>query len=306
MTQDLFGGPHTLTKLNVVQAYLEAYTTVLSRRPHELVYVDAFAGTGYYQTRRNEVEQNSAQGCFLEAEQQFREGSVMRALNCDPPFHRYIFMESNSAKANELQARIATHARGGNAQVWPLDANVGLPNWVSHFQPNARASQRAVCFLDPFGLHLDWSALEVMTRKEGIDIWLLIPSGAMISRSMSEEDRANASSFVAGWDRRLDRFFGTEDWRSELYDTRPVAPLLDDTTELIRRPATDIEGYLLDRLQELFPYTFEDPLRLYDDRNQWLFTLTFAMTSTYQGAQDIAHRIVDHILTNARLDRIQR
>ena len=35
-----------MQKLGILEAYLDAYTTALKNQPFELVYVDAFAGTG--------------------------------------------------------------------------------------------------------------------------------------------------------------------------------------------------------------------------------------------------------------------
>jgi len=42
-----FGGDWTTRKLEIVSAYLSAYTTALKNAPFETLYIDAFAGTGY-------------------------------------------------------------------------------------------------------------------------------------------------------------------------------------------------------------------------------------------------------------------
>src|SRR5690606_41679286 len=42
-----FGGPWTEEKLDRVTRYLQAYTTALKNQPFQLMYIDAFAGTGY-------------------------------------------------------------------------------------------------------------------------------------------------------------------------------------------------------------------------------------------------------------------
>lgn len=43
-----FGGPWTLQKLNILDRYLDAYTTALKNQPFNLIYVDAFAGEGSF------------------------------------------------------------------------------------------------------------------------------------------------------------------------------------------------------------------------------------------------------------------
>ena len=45
-TQQKFGGPWTVEKLNILSDYLAFYTTALKSMPFNLIYIDAFAGTG--------------------------------------------------------------------------------------------------------------------------------------------------------------------------------------------------------------------------------------------------------------------
>ena len=49
--QHIFGGVWTEQKLERVAKYLRAYTTALKNQPFELLYIDAFAGTGYRATK---------------------------------------------------------------------------------------------------------------------------------------------------------------------------------------------------------------------------------------------------------------
>ena len=42
-----YGGQWTFEKLDILESYLDAYTTVLKNKPFKLIYIDAFAGTGY-------------------------------------------------------------------------------------------------------------------------------------------------------------------------------------------------------------------------------------------------------------------
>ena len=42
-----FGRSWTQNKLQILRGYLEAYTTALKKQNFTLIYVDAFAGTGY-------------------------------------------------------------------------------------------------------------------------------------------------------------------------------------------------------------------------------------------------------------------
>ena len=44
----LFGGNWTAEKLDMLDAYLRAYRKALKNKPLELLYIDAFAGSGYW------------------------------------------------------------------------------------------------------------------------------------------------------------------------------------------------------------------------------------------------------------------
>ena len=46
-----FGGEWTQEKLDILHRYLDAYTTALKDQNFRLIYVDAFAGEGYYEPK---------------------------------------------------------------------------------------------------------------------------------------------------------------------------------------------------------------------------------------------------------------
>jgi hypothetical protein len=49
-----FGGDWTEAKLGVIAKYLRGYTRALKEQPFRKAYIDAFAGTGYRQTHRDD------------------------------------------------------------------------------------------------------------------------------------------------------------------------------------------------------------------------------------------------------------
>jgi len=97
MTQsDQFGGPWTREKLECLSKYLQAYTTIFNRNPRArfftTYYVDAFAGTG-----RVTLQGGSQTLWFPEFTepdtQEYLKGSAARALEVEPGFKRYLFIE---------------------------------------------------------------------------------------------------------------------------------------------------------------------------------------------------------------------
>jgi three-Cys-motif partner protein len=110
MVEQRFGSTHTDTKLQKLAAYLRAFNTALKNKPNaaqpfERLYVDAFAGTGEIETAESNLP--LIDGAEMDA---FIPGSVRRALEVEPPFHRYVFAERDAGKAKALQTLASSHA----------------------------------------------------------------------------------------------------------------------------------------------------------------------------------------------------
>ena len=94
-----FGGDWTDDKLRILEGYLKAYTTALKEQNFRLLYVDAFAGTGYV----NVGSEDLAQGKLLTSENGWDneaanvlKGSARRAIEVDDrPFDYFLFVELN-------------------------------------------------------------------------------------------------------------------------------------------------------------------------------------------------------------------
>lgn len=103
-----FGGDWTDEKLERVRKYLAAYTKIMDSNSKKygfrFAYIDAFAGTGYRDLRQ---ETSPGELMFPElAEQEsqsFLEGSARIALQIRPRFHKYIFIEKDAKRFEELQ-----------------------------------------------------------------------------------------------------------------------------------------------------------------------------------------------------------
>ena len=77
-----FGGPWTIEKLDILEKYLDAYTTALKAQPFNLMYVDVFAGTGLVELPNDDDDDDI---------RSFVSGSVERAIRIDDkPFDKLI------------------------------------------------------------------------------------------------------------------------------------------------------------------------------------------------------------------------
>lgn len=128
-----YGGRWTSEKLNILETYLNAYTTALKNQPFQLMYIDAFAGSGYVERQQSDPDDTA-----------FMRGSAMRALDiCDKQFDMLIFVEKDQGRCNELERlRVGRHDR--NITVVNADANTFL-----HDLRQDWGRWRGVLFLDP-------------------------------------------------------------------------------------------------------------------------------------------------------------
>ena len=134
-----FGGPWTQQKLQILNLYLDAYTTALKSQPFRLVYVDAFAGEGSWRA-------GSAYTSDYDDFRELHEGSPRIALGVqDKPFDKLIFVEKDPQRC-ELLEKLRSEFPHRDIDIHNEDADVALPT----FCENMRTHDRAVVFLGPW------------------------------------------------------------------------------------------------------------------------------------------------------------
>jgi three-Cys-motif partner protein len=285
-----FGGVSTDLKLSVIEKYLGAYTTALRGQFDSLWYIDAFAGTGYRTIRHAAV----AGGMFGDDEPEWiehRRGSAVIALHIKPAFDRLIFIEkkpSHCAALKELMAEYSTR----DITLDENDANASIRKNVAWDGWN---TTRAVMFLDPYGLSVDWETLEAIAGTHAIDLWYLVSLEGLFRQATHQpekltEDKRNA----------LTRMLGTPDWEAAWYAEEMVTDMFGERVVPKRRKAdvTGMEQFVHDRLATIFPKVLP-PLRLLNNKRVPTFALFFAISNPEPKAIGLATKIAGHILKAA-------
>lgn len=273
-----FGGPWTDEKLQVVLTYLGFYTTALGKRFPRIAYIDAFAGTG---SREFEDEDGATQSS---------DGSALRALDIEPPFNDYLFIEKDSIKAAELRRNLASRS-GRIAHVIVGDANEKLVEFLRTWDPR---SSRGVVFLDPFAMSVNWSTLEAIAQTRSLDLWFLFPFNA-VARTMPKR-----GDIPKEWLGKLIAIFG-EDPRPNFYETTSRHALFPDEVEeeeTFRRGGTKILGaYIVNRFKTIFKgFVSDQALVLRNSRNSPMFLLMFCSANPNDKAVALAKKVVKDIL----------
>lgn len=287
-----FGGSWTEQKLQRLRKYLIAYHEALKNQPFTLLYVDAFAGTGY-NTPKAAPDYQSPLFDDLAAKdtRQFLDGSARIALQIPRPFDEYIFVEQDPDRFAEL-AKLKTDFPALASRINPVneEANSYL---VSLCQNSdwLKENRRAVVFLDPFGMEVHWTTIQAIAETKAIDLWLLFPLGIGVNRMLPKHGQ-----FPPGWRRRLNLIFGEPDWYAAFYETHATPSLFGETDEIAVKRAdySAISNYFVKRLKTIFQHVAENPLPLLNSSNCPLYLLCFAAGNPKGGP--IAKRIAEHIL----------
>jgi three-Cys-motif partner protein len=300
-----FGGDWTSRKLAVIAKYLAAYLDALKNQPFVTAFIDAFAGTGYRTMRRERGEAGPGGNLLFpdlatEEPQKLLDGSARLALKArgsgepgqEPRFQRYIFIEQDAARCRELEGlktefpELANDIRiehgEANAEIQKLCAK----NW---------SGRRAVLFLDPYGMQVEWQTIEAIANTKAIDLWLLFPLGIGVSRLLTR-----TGDIPSGWRTRLDKLLGTTNWYDEFYKVEHEPNLFgNDEERVIKATNETIARYFTDRLKTIFPANgVAEPGVLRNSSNNPLYLLCFAAGND-KGAP-IAVKIASHILKEAR------
>jgi three-Cys-motif partner protein len=282
-----FGGPWTETKLEILGAYIDAYTTALKNTNFDLVYVDAFAGSGSRTSKRSTM----ATLFELEDLEEVLQASPRLALDVsDRPFDRFLFVDSNWRNVQALKRLIAEKYpdRRDEITIERGDANDVVSDFCK--TTNWRGT-RAVMFFDPFGMQTDWSTIEAIAATRAIDLWYLVPTGMGLNRLLTKSQQMEKS-----WEACLDRHLGTPAWREHFYVEVPQADLFDAHRKTVERVYDDdhAEAFVLDRLRGVFAGgVASKAVRLRNTRGQTMFILTFACANP-RAHQAI--RIAEHLV----------
>ena len=223
-------GPWSEVKLEIVQRYATEYSAILSNQRNPAFkhdYIDAFAGSGLHLSK---------------ASGEFVPGSPLNALLIQPPFQEYHFVELDEAKAGALE-EIA--GERNDVKVYRGDCNQILPQELF---PRVRFEdyRRALCLLDPYGLHLSWEVIASAGRSRSIEVFLNFPvqdiNRNVLRRNPDDVDPVQAA--------RLDFFWGDDSWRevawkrgASLWEEAREKVCNEELAELFRQRLINVAGF---------------------------------------------------------------
>jgi three-Cys-motif partner protein len=259
-------------KLEIVEKYGAAYTRAFANeRRLKKYYIDAFSGAGVHISKRSGAQ---------------IEGSPARALKTSPPFDRFVFIDMNEKKTAHLQSlcggRKDVHVETGDASRYLIDKLLPTIKYENY--------NRALCLFDPYGLHLQWRAMEMAGHSRAIDMFLNFPVMDMNRNAIWHNPEGVPKEGIT----RMNLFWGDDSWRRVAYVEHPQGNLFGPP-DLIKQGNQAIVEAFRERLKKVAGFRFvADPLPMRNSTNAVVYFLFFA------SQKPVAERIIHDIFAKYR------
>lgn len=191
-------------KLEIIRKFASAYSMIFNsakqRRRFHHVYVDAFAGSGLHLSKTT--------GDLVV-------GSPLHALQVHPPFKEYHFIDLDGDKVAALHELVK--GRPVDAHIYQGDCNEIL---LAKIFPTLRYEEyrRALCVLDPYGLHLRWEVIRKAGELKTVDMLLNFPVADMNRNVLWRRPDGVDPGDIA----RMTAYWGDESWRDVAYVEQPT------------------------------------------------------------------------------------
>ena len=188
-------------KLDIVREFAGTYSKILNAQKSPAlyhIYIDAFAGAGVHLSKRTG---------------EFVKGSPQNALLLNPPFKEYHLIDMDNKKVDSLKGIKEQHL-GMKVEIYEGDCNSILLEKVF---PLAKYEnyRRALCLLDPYGLHLSWEVMQTAGQMKSIEIFLNFPVADMNRNVLwRNPDKVDPQQMA-----RMTAFWGDDSWRQAAYTT---------------------------------------------------------------------------------------
>lgn len=292
-----WGGDWTEQKLDTfvsyVQAYLKIMNTYRDKFGWKILYFDGFAGSG----SRSEDDQKQEAEKFLDifgeetvdtGELSVYKGAAERVVQLEQKmrgFDYYYFIDMLNENCTKLKLKLDTYPTEGCKVFRSENANDMIIQLAEAMDKDNKL--KALVFLDPFGMQIDWASIKTLAGKS-VDLWVLLPTGVIINRLLKRDG-------TLMYPEKLERFFGMskDEIKKRFYERKVDRNLFTEVDEKyvkVSNSITKIAELFCERIGELFNYVTDKPLVLKNDNNVSIYH--FVCASENQVAVKIAQDII--------------
>jgi three-Cys-motif partner protein len=249
-------------KLELLSKYLKAYSDIMNKQKQTWLksyyYIDAFAGSVRPRAKKDE--------------QRYIEGSPLRALQTEPKFDGYWFIDT-SLKRTERLERLREDFPTQKIDVRRGNCNEILCQYIAPKLPYS-SKCRAFVFLDPYGLQVNWKTMEVLASTKTCDIFVNF-SVMGLTRLLPRKQKPEPDVLE-----QLNKVMGSTDWIDRIYQPPQEIQLnlFGDSEPSSKRETLRSEWLAhlyTEQLSSLFQYVSK-PVLMKNSTNSALYALCLA------------------------------
>ncbi|MEA5620750.1 three-Cys-motif partner protein TcmP [Cronbergia sp. UHCC 0137] len=250
-------------KLDLLAKYLKAYSVIMNEQKKSWLrayyYIDAFAG--------------SVRPRAKEDEQRYIDGSPVRALQTEPQFDGYWFVDVSPRRVERVQ-RLRAEFPNRVIDVHQGNCNKVLCNEIVPQLPYS-SKKRAFVFLDPYGLQVDWETVKELANTRTCDIFVNF-SVMGVTRRLPRDQNPEPEAIE-----QLSKVMGSTNWITEIYqEPRGIQQELfgnptEPTSSRDTIQAEWLASLYTQQLQSLFRHVSK-PVLMRNSTNSVLYALSLA------------------------------
>lgn len=153
-------------------------------------------------------------------EDRYIAGSPLQALQTEPPFDGYWFIELSSWRIEQLQQlqkqfpHLRIKVRQGNCNEILRKEIIAYITYGSQ--------QRGLVFLDPYGLQVEWDTVRALAQAKTFDVFVNFPLMA-VTRLLKRDEPPDGKVVEL-----MNKVMGNSDWIQRIYHPSPQLPLFGD------------------------------------------------------------------------------
>lgn len=135
-----------------------------------------------------------------------------------------------------------------------------------------RNYNRALCLLDPYGLHLDWKVIQAAGQSKAVDMFLNFPVMDMNRNAFWRHSNSAPRDGIE----RMTQFWGDETWRTVAYVENPQGDMFG-RVDMVKQDNDAIVAAFRERLKTVARFSFvPEAVPMRNSRNAVVYYLFFA------------------------------
>ncbi|MDR0532319.1 MAG: three-Cys-motif partner protein TcmP [Verrucomicrobiales bacterium] len=221
--------PHTIIKIDILKSYVDAWFPILATSfPKPILYVDGFAGPGYYT--------NHLTGSPLAALQSIKNTLVRDNIKIISPKITCAFIEKDKDRFNVLESVLEEYRKEKKLEIKTFNTSFdeGMQQLETEYPDSFNGKDPIFVFADPFGgTGISFSTFKRCMEGTSCELLINLDTDGVARIFQARNNK---------WEEQLTSLFGEECWRDKLSEGTDTNTLKIQILDLYKECLRKIPG----------------------------------------------------------------